>query len=161
MDRTFKLGLTALLLCAAACIEPSDRRPGLRLSGELVTEPVSDWSFTADHREIYVETRTPWLIPHSVTIVCAADADGKLFIAARNPVGKRWVSNVERDPEVRLKIGDRLYEVRLAPLSDPADLDHVRAAYAAKMGRPMDAAVAAAPPPDIRYWRVDPRTPAS
>jgi hypothetical protein len=153
------LPLAALLLCASACLEPSDRRPGLRLSGELVAEPVSDWSFTAEHREIFVETRTPYWIPHSVTIICAADAEGKLFIGARNPEGKRWVRWVERDPDVRLKIGERLYEVRLARVAEPADVEHVRAAYAAKLGRPMDAGVAAPPQPDIWYWRVDPRTP--
>ena len=62
-----------------------------------------DWSFTQDHREIAIETRSPWLVPHSVTIVCAAK-DGRFFVGARNPEGKRWVRNVARDPNVRLRI---------------------------------------------------------
>jgi hypothetical protein len=162
-------GAAGLFLCMSmsACIDPSDRRPGLRLSGEVVAGPVQDWSFSHAHREIWIETKTPYLIPHSVTIICA-DADGQLFVAARNPEGKSWVRWVDRDPDVRLKIGDKVYEGRLAKISEPADLEKVRAAYAAKLGRPMDTGVAAQPaaqgtpppPPEvpIRYWRVEPRT---
>ncbi len=120
-------------LVLLACFEPSDRRPGTWLSGEVVEGAVDDWSFTNDHREIWIETRTPYLVPHSVTIVCA-EADGKLFVAARNPDGKRWVANVDRDPAVRLKIGDRIYEQRLVPIESPEMLDTAYEAYAAKYG---------------------------
>ncbi len=47
--------------------EPRDQRPGLWLTGDRVTEAVTDWSFTEDHQEIFVQTRTPYLMPHSVT----------------------------------------------------------------------------------------------
>ncbi len=138
------------LLALAACIDPADRRPGLRLSGEVVKEGGGDWSFTDEHREIAIETRTPWLLPHSVTIVCAA-RNGRFFVGARNPEGKRWVRNVDRDPDVRLEIGGRVYEQRLAPLEDPADLEAAYSAYAAKYGWPET------PPadrPPFRYFEV-------
>jgi hypothetical protein len=154
------VAVAVLLLSAAACIEPSERRPGTQLSGQLVAEPVTDWSFTRDQREILIETRTPYWIPHSVTISCA-DADGQLFIGSRNPVGKRWVNWVERDPNVRLKIVDRLYEVRLARVTDAPQIEKIRAAYAAKRERLQNPpAVGAAPPvaePETWYWRVEPR----
>ena len=38
--------------------EPRDGSPGLWLTGELVTTPVTDWSFTETIEEIFVETRT-------------------------------------------------------------------------------------------------------
>ena len=36
---------------------PWERVPGGRLHGEVVLQPVADWSFTAQHRTIAVETR--------------------------------------------------------------------------------------------------------
>ncbi len=150
--RNAKAWILALLALPAlsSCIDPVDRRPGLRLGGEVVEEGGGDWSFTNEHREIAIETRTPWLLPHSVTIVCAA-RDGRFFVGARNPDGKRWVANVDRDPEVRLKIGGRVYEQRLLPLEDPADLRSAYEAYAAKYGWPES------PPedrPPFRYFEV-------
>lgn len=148
--RSFVVLLLLVLLCAAGCLNPKDRRPGLRLTGERVTEPVADWSFTDQHREIFVQTRTRYLLPHSVTIVCAS-RDGKLYVGARNPDEKRWVQQVARNPEVRLKIGDKLYDVRLAVVEDPAEQRLIGAAYRAKYGW------ADRPPserPPMRYYRV-------
>jgi hypothetical protein len=144
--------LVALLALPSltSCIDPADRRPGLWLGGEVVEEGGGDWSFTAEHREIAIETRTPWWIPHSVTIVCAAK-DGRLFVGARDPEGKRWVDHVDRDPDVRLKIGGRVYEQRLIALTDPEDVATAYAAFAAKYGRPET------PPedsPPIQYYEV-------
>jgi hypothetical protein len=143
------LGLFALL-SLTSCIDPADRRPGLRLSGEVVEEGGGDWSFTQDHREIAIETRTPWLIPHSVTIICAAK-DGRFFVGARDPDRKRWVSNVDRDPDVRLKIGGRIYEQRLVALEDAEDLETAYAAYLAKYGWPE---TPADDRPPLRYFEV-------
>ena len=70
------LFLLALLLLAC---EPKDRRPGLWLSGEVVKEPVLDWSFTDTVPEIFLETRTAYGIPHSVTVVCVGVGD-KLYV---------------------------------------------------------------------------------
>jgi hypothetical protein len=146
--------LAAILLLAflpvSGCIDPKDRRPGLRLSGEVVSEPVEDWSFTDAHGEIFIEVRTPYLLPHSVTIVCAS-LDGKLYLWALNPSEKRWVAYVERDPDVRLQIGDAIYEQRLETVDDPAQRDAIYHAFAAKYDRDP------APPgerPEFRAFRV-------
>ena len=147
--RRFLLTSTLAALFMTACLDPADQRPGLRLSGEVVEAPTTDWSFTDAHDEIWVETRTSYLLPHSVTIVCAA-GNGKFYVGARDPEGKRWVGNVERDPNVRLQIGERIYEVRLAPLEgDAAEAAYF--AYAAKYDR-----VILAPDerPNVRYWEV-------
>ena len=146
-----KLLIVALLaLIALGCLDPVDRRPGLRLSGEVVSEPVVDWSFTDAHAEIFVETRTPYLIPHSVTIVCAS-LEGRLYIGARNPADKRWVANVARDPNVRLGVDGRIYEQRLERLHDPVELEAVYRAYAKKYGREI---VPPAERPERWYYRV-------
>jgi hypothetical protein len=153
---------TALLLTLTllACLDPSDRRPGTWLSGEVVGELPADWSFSDANKEIAIEVATPYLLPHSVTIWCAA-LDGVLYVGARDPDTKRWPAWVDDDPEVRLGIGGKVYEVELAPLDEGADaatLARVRAAYALKYALP--AAPADAKPgsiPPTRYWRVGPR----
>lgn len=122
----------ALLICLALALvvfrftglEPKDRRPGLWLKGDLVTAPVDDWSFTDKIRNIEVETRTWYLLPHSVRINCVA-YNGHLYVSTVNPIGENtphnWNVNVMRDPHVRIKIGNQLYDRTLALVTDPTE----------------------------------------
>jgi hypothetical protein len=48
----------AIALTVACSIDPSDERPGLGLSGEVVQQAIEDWSFTSDAKEIFIETTT-------------------------------------------------------------------------------------------------------
>jgi len=146
------LPIFALLLALPGCIDPSDQRPGLRLSGEPAAVP-SDWSFSEAHPEIALEVRAPWGLPHSVTIWCAS-LDGNLYVGARSPESKSWPGWADRRPDVRLRIEGKLYEVRLDPVEDEAGIARVRDAYAAKyqLGNPP-----APESPPMRYWRVLPR----
>ena len=142
------LGIAACLFLA--CVDPADSRPGIWLSGEPVASPVTDWSFTDEHPEIFIQVSTPYWIPHSVTIVCAT-LDGALIVGARAPDTKRWPSYIESNAEVRLKIGDRIYHQRLELVEDPQTVNAIVRAYAAKYNRPVR------PPeerPVVRYWRV-------
>src|SRR5262249_194988 len=50
-----RAAVVSLALCLAACI-PVGMLPGGKLDGELVTEPVNDWSFTHDVQKIQLET---------------------------------------------------------------------------------------------------------
>lgn len=148
--------LVVVLVCAlalAGCFEPADRRPGTRLSGEVVEALPHDWSFSDEYREVALEVRTPWLLPHSVTILCAALGD-RLWIGARDPDAKRWPSLVSRRPEVRLKIGERVYVARLREVDDFEEVRQAREAYAEKYGSPNPPPPGA---PPIRYWRVERR----
>ena len=142
-----------LVMVSVGCIDPKESRPGLRLAGEVVTAIPSDWNFTNEFKEIAIEVKTPYLLPHSVTIWCAV-AEGGLYVAAREPDSKRWPGWVDRKPDVRLGIGERVYEVRLAPLEDSLQIEPVRGAYARKYDLP-DPRPEGGPP--IRYWLVEPR----
>jgi len=142
----------ALALLLVGCFGPSDRRPGFALSGEVAAYP-DDWSFTDPHREIAIQVGTPYLLPHSVTIWCAA-REGTLYLGARSPEEKRWPGWVDDDPDVRLGIGEAIYEVRLAPVDDPEEIASIRRTYAAKYELP-ETPPEEAPP--IRYWRVERR----
>ena len=100
--------------------------PGLWLSGQVVTTPITDWSFVTQYRTDKVQTRTWFLIPHSVTtgfvVYCGQLYLTSMFRAGMPfPQGKMWVSDVMRDPHVRLKFGDKLYDCVLSHVTDPAE----------------------------------------
>ena len=97
--------------------------PGLWLRGDLVTTPVNDWSFTDKMPTIKIQTNTWYLIPHSVNIGCVF-YNGHLYVSSvymRPDVKYRWDENIMRDPRVRLKIGDKLYDRTLVYVTDPAE----------------------------------------
>jgi hypothetical protein len=161
---TFQVGLAALLLVfASGCVDPEDRRPGLRLSGEVVTEPINDWSFADEFQEIYLETRTWYLIPHSVTTVCAG-LDENLYVPSIYYEGgewpnKYWNSNVSSDPRVRLEMGGKIYEREAVVVEDPVEFQTALQALAAKY--PFWQEVLAKPEserPDMSLVRMDPRS---
>ncbi len=96
----------------------SCRVPGLWIKGQPVTTPVSDWSFTDKIPEIKIQTQTRYLLPHSVTIWCAV-YNGNLYVTSYR--GRMWVEDIIRDPKVRLKIGDQVFDRTLSLVNDPAE----------------------------------------
>lgn len=106
--------------------------PGLWLKGEVVREPVSNWDWVLDVKDpvrgnsVMLETRTWYGIPHSVNInpvprgdqfyISGSEQDFRL--EKQFPYSKRWWTNVERDPRVRMKIDGKLYEMTLVLLAD-------------------------------------------
>ena len=115
-----------LVVFSITGLEPRQRTPGLWLKGTLITTPVADWSFTNQVSTVEVQTRSWYLIPHSVTTYCVA-YQGQLYLdsfyppVAEYPHGRSWNENVARDPHVRLKIANSLYDVTLSHDTDPAD----------------------------------------
>jgi hypothetical protein len=126
--------LGAILICLVLLLvvlritglDPKERRPGLWLSGTVVTQPVTDWSFANHYETDKVQTRTWYFIPHSVTTGFRV-YNGQLYLTSRFakgvpfPQGKSWDSNVMRDPHVRLKFGNALYDCILTHVTDPAE----------------------------------------
>jgi hypothetical protein len=90
-----------------------------------------DWSFTADAEEIFIETVTSYWIPHSVTVWCVT-VGNELYVAADDADKKSWVANVARDPNVRLKIGDKVYEQKLIPVTDAATIAAIDSGFVRK-----------------------------
>lgn len=120
--------VAALLLMSVTGFEPKDcpptdrslscKVPGLWLKGEPVTTPVSDWSFTNQIPQIKIQTQTPFLLPHSVIIWCAV-YNGNLYVTSYR--GRQWVENIVRDPHVRLKIADKVFDRTLSMVDDPVE----------------------------------------
>jgi hypothetical protein len=139
------LSLLGFLACG-----PLGPLPGGRLKGEVVRDPVADWSFTDDYETIALETRPE--DPYSVTTWCFAHG-GYLYVPSREPREKTWVQNVLADSRVRLRIGDRIYERRAVRVTDEAVIDAIVPAVLAKyeLERPQgdDA-------PEVWFFRMDP-----
>lgn len=149
VNRIAVMASALLIAPAVGCsIEPNDERPGFWLSGDVVTEPIRDWWFTDDVREIFIETRTRYFLPHSVTIWCVAIGN-HFYVGASNPKDKQWVANIARDPNVRLKIGRNLYERKLEPVVSSGTRELIGRSFARKYGYEIEA-----PEDDVAYWRV-------
>ncbi len=118
--------VVALVALRVVGLDPRERRPGLWLQGDLVTTPVTDWSVTEKYPTIYIQTRSWYLLPHSVTITCVAH-NGQLYLTSvfregsPFPQGKLWTRNVMRDPHVRLKIGNQVYDETVSLVTDPSE----------------------------------------
>ena len=132
--KTVEKILVGLLVCAGLALvvlrftglDPHSRIPGLWLTGDVVTTPVNDWSFTENVRTIKLQTQSRFLLPHSVTINCL-DYNGQLYVSSVHPAGKPtgWNENALREPRVRIKIGDKVYDRTLVLVTDPAEKDAV------------------------------------
>jgi hypothetical protein len=106
-------------------------RPGLWLRGTVVSTPVTDWSFINKVPSAALETHTRYLIPLSVR-VSPFSRSGLLYIGSGQvkldkmfPADKAWTSNVARDPRVRLKVNDKIYELVLVLVTDSAEFQSV------------------------------------
>ncbi|NKB32698.1 MAG: DUF385 domain-containing protein [Pseudomonadales bacterium] len=106
--------------------------PGFWLTGEVVEEAVTNWDFINEVNDpvrgnsIMLETRTWYGIPHSVT-VNARPRGVDLYLSGSAqgdrldegfPNNKAWWANIERDPRVRIKIGDKIYEATATLVQD-------------------------------------------
>ena len=125
--------LVAVLAVATAGLgcEPKDVKPGLWLSGDVVEELVTDWTFTNDVEEVFIQTKTWYLIPHSTTIWCA-EMGGDLYIGSYGEgedEKKRWEKNVARNPDARLRIDGKLYDVTVTPVTGARIIGRLDARY--------------------------------
>ena len=91
-------------------------------SGTVVDGPEPDWSFVHDVREVEFQlleparSRTTWIL----------DYEGKAYIPSGymttwwGKLWKQWPHEVEKDPRIVLRIGDKLYERKLVRVQDDA-----------------------------------------
>jgi hypothetical protein len=105
---------------------PHARTPGLWLKGNVVATPVTDWSFTDKIPVVQLQTEAWYMLPHSVNINCL-NYNSQLYLVSVYPAGTAhtWNDNVIRDPHVRLKIGDDIYDRTVSLVTDPAEQEGV------------------------------------
>jgi hypothetical protein len=106
---------------------------GALASGEIVREPVPDWSFAKDVPEVELQldseagSRTVWILVHEgrAYVPCSLDF----------PPGKRWYRRAVQDGRATLRIEGRRYPVVLAKTDDPALGEALRQEVERKYGR--------------------------
>lgn len=124
--------LGSLALLASLGIGPCGPIAGGALSGNVVEEPVADWSFVNQVPRCSVEVRPE--SPHSVTVNCMS-LRGELYVSCSECEGKRWSAYALADAAGRIRISDDVHPVRLRRVEEPARLDAVWKARAAKLGK--------------------------
>ncbi|MEQ8859855.1 MAG: hypothetical protein RIC56_14525 [Pseudomonadales bacterium] len=113
---------------------PCDRAPGGWLLGDVVAEPVEDWSFANDEPLCQIQVFRGGVWPHAINLNCMA-SEGRLYLSCAGCEGKAWSTAALAHPEARLRLGARVYPVRLTRVEDPAVLDEAWNARARKTGR--------------------------
>src|SRR5689334_20523971 len=115
------LGLAAGVIVAAFVLfflyarvvgfNPGIKTSGLWLTGELVTQPVTDWTPYEKLQPTAIQTRE-WFAPfiaHSV-IIARWHYKGRLYFSSAYPPGvqlpdaRHWNRNVVADPHVRIRL---------------------------------------------------------
>lgn len=108
-------GLIALALPLLVGVGPCERMPGGVLNGAVVGEPVADWSKNEDLGLCALESRPEF--PHSVTVACW-QWNKDLYVGCMSCDGKIWSNYVSNDPRARIKIGDKVYPVKMNRIVD-------------------------------------------
>lgn len=109
------LGASGLSLLA--CGGPVLVFPGGELSGEVVEEPVEDWSFVS---ATFLDLETRPEDPYSVELNYVV-RDGKLYIDPAE--GRRWLDHIRQDPRVRVRFHGKIYPMRAVLVGRPGELE--------------------------------------
>ena len=112
------LALVIFLSAYLACGGPMLVFPGGALSGEVVTEPIEDWSFVSD--EPFVDLETTPDDPYSVQLNYIL-REGKLYIDPAE--GRTWFEHLKEDLNVRIRFGDKIYPVTAVLVGRPGELE--------------------------------------
>ncbi len=101
---------------AVACGGPLLIIPGGELSGEVVADPVTDWSFATD-RFIDLETRID--DPYSVELNYFV-REGQLYIDPAE--GRTWFEHLRANHHARVRFGNKIYPVTAVLVGKPGEL---------------------------------------
>jgi hypothetical protein len=119
-DLKRKLCAAAIMIAVSLCLAcggPMLMFPGGELSGEVVQEPVEDWSFVT---ESFVDLETTPYDPYSVQLNYIV-RDGKLYLDPAE--GRAWFDYLKEDPNVRVRFGDKIYPVTAVLVGRPGELE--------------------------------------
>ncbi len=93
--------------------------PGGSLSGSTRPAP-DDWAFSDTVDIVQLETLPS--DPYSVNIWGVGVGD-RFYVAAGEVASSQWARNIAQDPDVRLKVGDAIYDLRAVRVQDDAEIE--------------------------------------
>ena len=131
--------LTAVFsLCLFVGCGPFLLLPGGKLEGSTAPAP-KDWSFSDEVDTVQLETRPE--DPYSVNIW--AVGMGPLLYVHAGANRNTWVENMEANSDVRVRIQDKLYDLRASRVEGEEEFARFSDAYEEKYGwRPRNEKVA-------------------
>jgi hypothetical protein len=80
-----------------------------------VAAPPADWAASDAVENVQLETRPS--DPYSVNVWGAGVGD-RFYVAAGQGGDATWAQHIESDPNVRLRVGETLYELRASRVED-------------------------------------------
>lgn len=101
---------------------PCDTMPGAVLWGEIVAEPVTDWTFANEVELCQVQVRGT-IFPQALNLNCMATRDGQLYLSCSRCEAKRWSRLAMNNETGRLRLNGRVYPVTINRVTDPAEAD--------------------------------------
>jgi hypothetical protein len=119
--------ILAFVILSITGLDPQQRRPGLWLKGQVARTP-ADWSFADKYQTVMLETHPWYSIPHAVTIFFVTN-QGNLYLHAdydpggKFPGGKSWTANIGRNPNVRIKFGNQVFDGKVVLVTDQTEFD--------------------------------------
>ncbi len=113
-----------LTLLVGACNGPFGLMAGGPLDGTPAPAP-TDWAFAGAAGTIQLETNPaePYSVNLAYTVI-----DGALYLNAGD-THTRWAQNMDADPRVRLRLDDRIYDLRAERVSDTATIEAFSVAW--------------------------------
>jgi hypothetical protein len=111
-------------------------------AGELVSEPVADWSFAQDVPEIELQLASQDL--SRITWILVRDGQAYIPCSLGFPPGKTWYRLAAEDGRATLRIERRRYPVTLSRVEDASLEEALRAEVQRKYTR--------LPPTDAGVW---------
>jgi hypothetical protein len=113
-----RIPTTLVLACVIVGCGPIAILPGGKLSG-APEPPPTNWGFSDPIDTVQLETRPD--DPYSVNIWGVGI--GEHFYVAAGDASSTWVQGIAENPDVRLKIGDSLFELRAVRTDSEAEID--------------------------------------
>ncbi len=110
------LSVATLLFFYLKSSDPWSIIQGRQLIGEEVTEPIDDWSFELQYRTVTNEVRPS--DPYSVNTGYIFH-EGVLYVMSGKGGESRWSQFLLQDPNMRIRVGDKLYPVRATRVEQP------------------------------------------
>ena len=124
MNRLLLYSLASAGLVLAGCSGPLGPIPGGRLSGPPHQGRVADWDALKDEYTVQLETHASDAYSVNVWWVGIGDhlyVPSSMIVGSSDPMTRKWVRNVVRDPHVRVRLAGELYDRSAVRVTDPAE----------------------------------------
>jgi hypothetical protein len=122
-----RVAFVLLLTLLGGCGDPIMILPGGKLSGTPTPAP-ADWSAVDSVKTIQVDFRPQDSYSHNIWGV----GIGPDLYIATGAKGTRWTPYVAADPNVVVRVGTQLYDLKAVPVTDADERARVAAAYVKK-----------------------------